>query len=98
MKMVTYNFEWDNAKARSNQGKHGVGFEEAATVFKDARALTIFDAEHRMEEERWITLGISGGGRLLVVCHTFKKVDDGVIIRIFSSRKANKREIKQYEE
>jgi len=68
---MNYNFEWDPRKARSNYGKHGIRFEEAATVFRDPRALTIFDTDHSEHEDRWITMGISKKGRLLIVCHTF---------------------------
>ena len=56
--MVNYNFEWDLNKARSNQSKHGVSFEEAATVFRDPKALSIFDDEHSIYEDRWVTIGI----------------------------------------
>jgi len=91
--MINYNFEWDPNKARSNQVKHGISFEEAATVFRDPRALSIFDDEHISNEDRWITIGISNTGRLVVVCHTFqKKEESNVAIRLFSSRKANKKE------
>jgi len=95
--MITYNFEWDPDKARSNQIKHGVGFEEAATIFKDPRALSIFDDEHSTNEDRWVTMGISNTGKLLTVCHTFQKNDEDIVaIRIFSGRKATKIEIEQY--
>ena len=97
--MVIYNFEWDPIKAKSTLDKHGVNFEEAATVFKDPMALSIYDEEHSKEEDRWITIGISNTGRLLVVCHTFQKNDENnVAIRIFSGRKAIKKETKQYKD
>ena len=97
--MINYNFEWDLNKARSNQEKHEVSFEEAATVFKDSRALSIFDDEHSADEDRWATIGISNSGRQLIVCHTFQKNDEeNISIRIFSGRKATKRESKQYKE
>jgi uncharacterized DUF497 family protein len=71
----------------------------AATVFRDPLALSIYDNEHNEDEDRWITIGISNTGRLLVVCHTFKKNDESsVSIRLFSSRKAGKQEIRQYED
>ena len=74
-------------KAKTNKTKHGASFEDAATVLKDPKALTLFD------EERWITLGLAASEKLLVVCHTYKEIDvDSAIIRIFSSRKATKRE------
>ena len=53
-----YNFEWDSVKALSNVRKHGVTFDQAATVFLDALALTVFDAVHSQHEERWFTLGL----------------------------------------
>ena len=96
---VNYNFEWDPKKAHSNQEKHGVSFEEAATVFLDPMAMTIYDPDHSETEDRWITMGISKNGRLLIVCHTFhKERQESVTLRIFSSRKANKRETQEYGE
>lgn len=96
---VNYNFEWDPNKARSNMAKHGVGFEEAATVFMDPMALTIYDPDHSENEERWITMGISKNSRLLIVCHSFHEESREVVnVRIFSSRKATKREIREYGE
>ena len=96
---MRYNLEWDPQKARMNRQKHGISFEEAATVFRDPRMYTLYDADHSMaEEDRWITLGLSAVGRLLVVCHTFREETPTVtIIRIYSSRKATKYEIRQYE-
>ena len=99
--MINYNFEWDPNKARSNQVKHGISFEETATAFRDPQALSIFDDEHSSNEDRWITIGISNAGRLVVVCHTFQKKEEeesNVAIRVFSSRKANKKETKQYKD
>lgn len=87
-------FEWDAAKAESNLRKHGVAFEEAATVFADPLALTIDDPDHSREEDRFITLGVSGGNRLLVVVHT----DREDRIRIISARPATRRERRSYEE
>jgi uncharacterized protein len=63
-------FEWDEAKAESNVRKHGVSFEEAASVFGDPLALTFEDPDHSLGEKRWLTFGVSQGGRLLVVAHT----------------------------
>ncbi len=96
---ANYDFEWDSKKARENRDKHGVGFDEAATVFRDSQAISIFDPEHSANEDRWITLGISEKGRLLVVVHTFReKCDDAVSIRIISCRKASKHEKTRYGE
>jgi len=96
---VQYNFEWHPEKAESNRRKHGVSFEQAASVLRDPRALSVYDREHSDAEDRWVTLGLSAAGELLVVHHTFEEVDPSTIrIRIFSSRKATKRETKQYSE
>ena len=96
---MNYNFEWDPHKAQRNYRKHGIHFEEAATVFRDPGAVTIFDPDHSEDEDRWITMGISKRGRLLVVCHTFQEEDKGIVsIRIFSSRKATRKESKMYGE
>ena len=96
---MQYNFEWDPAKARANRTKHGVSFEEAATVFRDPRMLTLYDGDHSEQEERWTTLGIAATGRLLVVRHTYHEESADVIrIRLFSSRKASKHETAQYAE
>ena len=97
--MMNYNFEWSYQKAQSNVTKHGVSFEESATVFKDPMALSIYDDEHSINEERWLTLGISKAGKLLLVCHTFQKHSNATVsIRIFSCRKETKKESKQYGE
>ncbi len=94
---MQYDFEWDPVKAQENFGKHGVRFREAATVFHDPLALTLYDSDHSNGEERWVTIGISDIGRILVVCHTFRKESlHTATIRIFSSRKAKKTEIDQY--
>lgn len=94
---MDYSFEWDPSKAAANRRKHRVSFEEAATVFLDPRARSLFDDVHGEEEDRWITLGVSSVGRLLVVSHTFRKADRATsIIRIFSCRKATNRESEQY--
>jgi uncharacterized DUF497 family protein len=96
---MQYSFEWDINKNKTNQQKHSVSFELAATVFRDPRTLTIFDDKHSDIEERWITLGLSSSGGILVIHHTFKDIiNDIAVIRIFSSRKASKNEIQQYTE
>ena len=69
---MNYNFEWDPQKAQLNHKNHGTRFEEAATVFRDPKALTIFDPDHSELEDRWITMGISKTEKLLIVCHTFQ--------------------------
>ena len=97
--MTQYNFEWDPNKARSNTKKHGVRFEQAATVFHDPRMISLYDDEHSEIEDRWITLGMSASGGVLVVHHTFDESEnDNVRVRVFSSRKAIPSEINQYME
>lgn len=86
-------FEWDEAKARQNERKHGVSFEEAVTVFADARALTIFDERHSNSEDRFWTIGMSTITRILVVVHC----DRGERIRLISARKATALEQHLYE-
>jgi len=91
---MTLQFEWDPNKATRNVEKHQVSFEEAATVFDDPLFITVIDEEHSVEEERYITIGLSQRGRLLLVAHT----DRAGRIRIISARKATKREEKFYAE
>lgn len=83
-------FEWDSAKAAANIKKHGVSFEEAQSVFYDEFAVQFFDEAHSTSEERFLLLGMSTGGRLLLVCHCEREAGD--IIRIISARKATKTE------
>ena len=88
------SFEWDEKKARTNAAKHGVRFEDAATVFADPQTLTIPDPAHSQAEERFIILGKAHTGKLLVVVHT-ERSDS---LRIISARIASRRERKHYEE
>jgi uncharacterized protein len=92
--MKELRFEWDPGKSEVNQDKHGVSFEEAATVFYDERAVEFYDDGHSDWEDRFLLLGISAKLRLLMICHCFR-VDESVI-RIISARKANKKEAKFY--
>lgn len=96
---MQYTFEWDPVKARTNVTKHGITFEQAAAVFTDPMALTIFDEDNSGDDEdRWITLGQANGQHYLVVVHTYRdQQGDTVTIRLISARAATKHEIKQYE-
>lgn len=89
-------FEWDSRKERRTRQKHGVGFDEASTVFADPLSSTIPDPDHSDDEERWIVLGISHRQRLLVVVHT--EQDEERSIRIISARPADPDERREYEE
>ncbi len=86
-------YEWDPAKAAANVKKHGVSFEEAASVFLDASALTFWDPDHSEEEDREITIGRSARQRILFVAHAPREDR----IRIISARRATNRERRQYE-
>ena len=87
-------FDWDDAKADSNERKHGVSFTEATTVFGDVLSVTGYDPRHADVEDRFITMSTSVEGRLILVAHT----DRGDSIRIISARKATSRERKAYED
>jgi len=87
-------FEWDPQKADSNLKKHGVSFQEAASVLGDALSITYHDPDHSVREHRFITVGMSRSGRVLMVAHT----DRGGNVRIISARKATRQERKYYEE
>ena len=86
-------FEWDRAKADANARAHGVGFAEAVTVLQDDLALTREDAE-AVGEQRFVTLGLSDRGHLLVVVYTYREPD---VIRVISAWKANRRQGELYE-
>ncbi len=83
-------FEWDEDKAKTNVRKHGIGFDEAKTVFFEEDALLFSDPDHSEEDGRFLLVGPSALLRILVVVHCHR-VDDEVI-RIISARKATRRE------
>jgi len=91
---VALEFEWDPLKAESNLNAHGVSFDEATTVFRDTLSITIADPDHSNSEDRFIDIGLSHRGQLLVVSYTERKDR----IRIISARPANRAERKSYEE
>jgi uncharacterized DUF497 family protein len=88
------DFAWSRTKAAGNERKHGVSFREAITVFGDALSLTAYDPDHSDSEDRFITMGTSAAGRLLVVVHA----DRDERTRIISAREATRRERKDYED
>jgi uncharacterized protein len=87
-------FEWDRKKAENNLRLHGVSFDEAMTVFDDPLFLTFADPDHSEEEQRFIIMGKSSNGKLLVVAHTKRSQ----VTRLISARKATRKERKSYEE
>jgi uncharacterized DUF497 family protein len=86
-------FEWDPDKAGANAKKHGVDFSEAMTVFADPLELTISDPEHAKGEQRFLSIGQSTAGRLLVVAYT----ERAGRTRIINAREASSQERKHYE-
>ena len=91
---MSYQFEWDPARADANLKKHGVSFEEAVTAFADPFALNMSDPAHSADEERYLVLGQSNQGRLVVVAYAERNERT----RIISARKATRRERHDYEE
>jgi uncharacterized protein len=87
-------FEWDRLKDEENRTKHGVSFEEASSVFGGPLAATIPDPDHSQTEMRFLTMGLSSTGRLVVVSHTEEEDD---LFRIISAREATSHERKAYE-
>lgn len=86
-------FEWDDEKAVSNLSRHGVSFDDARTVFEDPLATTVIDPDHSDYEVRWLTTGLSGRGRVVIVWHTDR--DDAV--RVIGARLATPAERRTYE-
>jgi uncharacterized DUF497 family protein len=92
--MMRLQFIWDEGKARANERKHGVTFDEAKTVFYDDNAELIGDPDHSGHEDRFVMLGMSGRARILIVCHCHR--ESNAVIRIISARKATRKEQAQY--
>ncbi|HEV2863361.1 MAG TPA: BrnT family toxin [Pyrinomonadaceae bacterium] len=88
------NFEWAEEKGAANLKKHGVSYEEAATVFDDPLYVDFYDPDHSYDEHRYIIIGQSGRGRLLAVSYA----ERGNTLRLISSREATPAERKAYEE
>lgn len=94
-----YEFDWDEDKADINLRKHGVEFLQAMTVLDDPLAMTFYDTEHSEDEDRWVSVGRSSQGALLLVIHTFVATGpSSALVRIISARPAVKRERRQYEQ
>lgn len=86
-------FEWDPQKANQNLKKHGIAFDEAVTVFYDSLSATFDDPDHSGNERRYITIGSSSQGRLLLVAHAEREKS----VRIISARPATAHERKRHE-
>lgn len=87
-------FEWNPKKAKQNIEKHGVSFDEAATVFYDPLSMTYDDPDHSYGESRYIIIGLSSLGNLLFVSHA----ETNNAIRIISARPLTRKERKQHEQ
>jgi uncharacterized DUF497 family protein len=87
-------FEWDEQKAKTNQIKHGISFDEAITIFDDPLSLNFNDPDHSRGEDRYIIIGLSNQGRLLFVSHT----DRNNRIRLISARLLTPKEKRYYEQ
>jgi uncharacterized DUF497 family protein len=86
-------FEWDNAKADQNQSKHGITFDEAQTVFDDPFYVDFYDPDHSENEERYLIIGTSSQGRLLIVSYT----ERSNAMRLISARELTRSEREAYE-
>lgn len=87
-------FEWDEEKAAANITKHRVSFDEAKTVFDDPLYVDFYDPDHSADEHRYIIIGESQSGRLLIVSYT----ERDNVARIISAREATRSEREAYEE
>ena len=87
-------FEWDEAKAAANLAKHAVSFEEATTIFDDPVYVDLYDPDHSQDESRYIIIGLSRQGRLLLVSYT----ERDAIIRLIRAREVTRGEREAYEE
>jgi hypothetical protein len=86
-------FEWDKQKSVRNERKHKITFGEAVSIFRDLLSITYPDTDHSNEEDRFLIIGMSDSGSILVVSHTFRNDT----IRIISARKATTKERSFYE-
>ena len=91
---MDFGFEWDPRKAVENARKHGVTFSEAMTAFSDPFGLTIHDPDHSLDEQRFLHLGSTRTGKIVVVAHVLR----GDNVRIISARVATSTERRTYEE
>jgi uncharacterized DUF497 family protein len=92
------NFNWDNKKNALNVKKHKISFKEAAQIFDDPLHISLLDKRFDYFDERWITMGMTQKGNVIVVGHLYYLTEDGEEgIRIITARKATRKERKDYE-
>lgn len=89
-----YIFDWNENKNQINIKKHGIGFDEASSVFYDEKAILFDDPIHSEYEDRFLLLGVSNNANICMVCHCYRESD--TVIRIISARKATKKEADRY--
>ena len=97
LRIGSLSFAWDPAKAESNVRTHGITFEEAATTWLDPLAIERFDEEHSPPEDRWLRIGASLRGALLVVWSTERQAGQETVIRIIGARRTIRRERDLYD-
>ncbi len=88
------DYEWDEEKAARNLEKHGISFADAATVFSDPLYVDFYDPDHSSNEQRYLVIGMSRGGHLVIVSYT----ERNDVIRLISAREVTSAERKAYEE
>ena len=89
-----YIFDWNENKNQINIKKHGIGFDEASSVFYDENAILFDDPIHSEYEDRFLLLGVSNNANICMVCHCYRESD--TVIRIISARRATKKEVDRY--
>ncbi len=89
-----YIFDWNENKNQINIKKHGIGFDEASSVFYDEKAILFDDPIHSEYEDRFLLLGVSNNANICMVCHCYRESD--TVIRIISARRATKKEADRY--
>ena len=89
-----YIFDWNENKNQINIKKHGIGFDEASSVFYDEKAILFDDPIHSEYEDRFLLLGVSNNANICIVCHCYRESD--TVIRIISARRATKKEADRY--
>lgn len=89
-----YIFDWNENKNQINIKKHGIGFDEASSVFYDEKAILFDDPIHSEYEDRFLLLGVSNNANICMVCHCYRESD--TVIRIISARRATKKEAYRY--
>ncbi len=98
LEIAGFKFTWDDNKARLNKRNHGVAFEEAASCWLDPFNVESDDPEHSLDESRWLLIGTSKLGRLLICWFAERQVKGEEVVRIVGARKVNLKERQRYEE